>query len=65
MTNFAERNFRGFAKRRMKSMKINPFVPNAAFLYPLKALENHKVYWCFQGVEKGCTGIEQVNPRKN
>ena len=30
---------------------FNPFiiVPNAPFLYPLKTLENHKVFWCFQG----------------
>ena len=27
---------------------LNPFVPNAPFLYPLKT--------CFQGVEKGCIG---------
>ena len=39
---------------------INPFVPNAIFLYPLKTSENRKVFWCFQmvenfhGVEKGC-----------
>ena len=23
---------------------VNPFVPNASFLYPLKTLENHKVF---------------------
>ena len=33
----------------------NPFVPNAPFLYPLKASENRKVF-CFQGVEKGFIG---------
>ena len=32
---------------------INPFAPNAPFLYPLKT-ENRKVFWCFQGVEKEC-----------
>ena len=32
---------------------INPFVPNAPFLYPLKT--------CFQGVEKECTGKEWVD----
>ena len=35
---------------------INPFIPNAPFLYPLKTSENCKVFWCFQGVDKGCTG---------
>ena len=35
---------------------INSFVPNAPFMYPLKTSENHKVFWCFQGVEKGCIG---------
>ena len=37
-----------------------PFVPNVLFLYPLKTSENLKVFWCFQGVEKGCIGNEQV-----
>ena len=39
---------------------INPFVPNASFLYPLKTTENYKVFWCFQWVEKRCTGNEWV-----
>ena len=30
---------------------INPFVPNAPFLYSLKTSENLTVF-CFQGVEK-------------
>ena len=38
----------------MKAL-INLFVPNAPFLYLLKTSENHKVSWCSQGVEKGCT----------
>ena len=25
---------------------INPFVPNASFLYPLKTSENRKFFWC-------------------
>ena len=29
-------------------------VCNAPFLYPLKTSENLEVFWCFQGVEKGC-----------
>ena len=32
---------------------INPFVPNALFLYPLKT--------SFQRVEKGCIGNKWVN----
>ena len=43
------------------SSLLNPFVPNAPFLYPLKTSESHKVFWCFQGVEKGCIGKEGVN----
>ena len=40
---------------------INRFVHNAPFLYLLKISENRKVFWCFQGVEKGCTGNKWVN----
>ena len=29
--------------------EINPFVPNAPFLYLLKLSENLTVFWCFQG----------------
>ena len=39
---------------------INPFVPDAAFLYPLETWENRKVFWWFQGVEKECVGNEWV-----
>ena len=39
---------------------VDPFVPNAPFLYPLKT-ENRKVFWCIQRVEKGCIGSELVN----
>ena len=39
---------------------INPFFPNAPFLYPLKTSENRKVFWCFQWVEKGCIGNKRV-----
>ena len=31
---------------------INPFVPNAPFLYPLKTSEKCKVFWRFQGVRE-------------
>ena len=35
-------------------------LPNALFLYSLKTLENSKVFWCFQGVEKELIGNEWV-----
>ena len=35
--------------------EIKPYFPNAPFLYPLKTLENHTVFY-FQGVEKGWIG---------
>ena len=41
-------------------IKLNPFVPNAPFLCPLKTSENRNVFWCFQGVEKECIGKERV-----
>ena len=44
-------------KEIIPTLQLNPFVPNAPFLYPLKTSENRKV----QGVEKGCTGNEWVN----
>ena len=40
---------------------LNSFVPNVPFLYPMKTSEKHKVFWFFQGVEKGCIGNEWVN----
>ena len=40
--------------------KQNPFVPNASFFYPLKTSENLTVFWCFQGVKKGCIGNKSV-----
>ena len=39
---------------------INPLVPNAPFLYPVKTSENRTAFWCFQGVEKRCIGNEWV-----
>ena len=39
---------------------LNPFVPSAPFLCPLKTLETLTILWCFQGVEKGCIGNECV-----
>ena len=52
------------SKRRKMGRLVNPFVPNAPFLYPLKTSENRKVYCYFQGVEKGCIGNEWVNKNK-
>ena len=46
---------------KLEYLYVNPFVPNAPFLYPLKTSENQKVLRCFQGVEKGCIGNEWVN----
>ena len=42
---------------------FKPFVPNVLFLCPLSTYENHKVFRCFQRVEKGCNwcfqGVEE------
>ena len=43
------------------SVGVNPFVPNAPFVYPLKTSKKHKVFWCFQGVDKEYIGNEWVN----
>ena len=40
---------------------INPFISNPPFLHPLETSEHRKVFWCFQGIEKGCIGNEWVN----
>ena len=39
---------------------VNPFVPNAPFLNPLKTSEHLMVFRYFQGVEKGCIGNKWV-----
>ena len=40
---------------------LDPFVPNAPFLYPLKTSENRKVQGTGKpGAGKGCIGIKQV-----
>ena len=44
---------------------LNPLVPNAPFLYPLKTSENVTVFWCFQGVGKGCIGNKWVKGKLN
>ena len=43
----------------LHSLLLNPFVPNAHFLYPLKTSENLTVF-CFQGAEKGYIGNQRV-----
>ena len=43
---------------------INSFIPNGPFLYPLKTSENRKVFWCFQGVEKGCIRNKYIKSNK-
>ena len=40
---------------------INPFVPNAPFLYPLKTSGNQKVFWYSEGVEKVCMGTNGLS----
>ena len=45
---------------RLWELSINPFISNATFLYPMKTSENLTVFWCFQGVEKGCIGNEWI-----
>ena len=60
----------GFAQNRVncifpstnqsRLIAINPFVPSAPSLHPLKTSENRKVFWCFQGVEEGCIENEWV-----
>ena len=45
-------------ERQLNPELFNPFVPNAPSL-PLKT-ENLKVFWCFHGEEKRCTGNKWV-----
>ena len=48
--------YESFHKLHSKIL-LNPFVPNATFLYPLRTSENLTVF-CFQRVEKECIGNE-------
>ena len=41
--------------------KLTHFFPMQSFFTPWKYQKNRKVFWCFQGVEKGCIGNEWVN----
>ena len=54
------RNFLSLDSSIPPPLLINPFAPNALFLYPLKTSENVTVF-CFQGVEKGCIGNKWAN----
>ena len=45
----------------MAEKQVNPFAPNAPFIYALETSEKVKVFWRFQGVEKACIGNEWVN----
>ena len=47
---------------------INPFIPNASFLYPLKTSENRNVFWCFlvfSGGREKMLGNKWINGSKN
>ena len=43
---------------------INPFVPNAPFLYSLKTSENLTVFWCIHEVEKRCIGNKWIKKKE-
>ena len=40
---------------------LNPFVPNAPFLYPLKTLQNLTVFYKFRGQRKGALETNGLN----
>ena len=40
---------------------LDPFVPNALFVYLLKTSENLTVFWCFQGLQKGYIGNKWID----
>ena len=46
-------------ERTIIQLLVNPLVPNAPFVYPLKTSENLKAF-CFQGVHKACIGNKWV-----
>ena len=49
--------------KQSRLFDLKPFVPNAPFLYLLKALENRKFFWCFHWVQKESIGKKRVNHR--
>ena len=46
-----------YNKNWPKFLFLTHYSPVIAFLYPLKALENLKIFWRFQGVWKSNTGL--------
>ena len=48
-------------RKTLRNELLNPFVPNLPFLYHPKTSETHKIFWCFQGVEKVCIRNEWIN----
>ena len=60
MLTISEFNFCWVALNSCNYCFINPFIPNASFLYPREILENLTVFQYFQGVEKGWIGNEWV-----
>ena len=54
------RLYHNYFSENLRKLFFDSFVTNAPFLYPLKTSENHKVFWCFQGLEKGCIGNKWV-----
>ena len=44
----------------LKNLVTHSF-PMHPIPYPLKTSENRKVFWCFQGLQKGYTGYERIN----
>ena len=58
----------GFGGKKGKentSMLINPFVPNAPFLYPLKTSENLRFFDVFRGWRKSALGTNGLTQSKN
>ena len=58
---YGKGTFAWYELRRLGWWLINPFVPNAPFLYALKTSETFTVFWYFQRVEKRYIGNEWVN----
>ena len=49
-----------YALTKQRKGLLNPFVPNAPFLYPLKSSENLTIFWCVQGYRKGALGTNRL-----
>ena len=46
--------------KQLRLFDLNPFVPNALFLYLLKALENRKFFDVFTGYRKSALGRSEL-----